>query len=1181
MEKLKVSYLFEQPDVSSFDHKYQMKFTGVTVVKGPGEFMGKQYPHALDMSSDGKGSVSLTGLIPDRRRFCVRIIFKSTGPVQQKQNLTESDYLPFALFLEQGKTTGNFYLRGMVGNDKHGWAGPGTHFKKLLKTGTWYSVVLAYDLDTAALFVNDEIVAVHAFPSGNLTNRNDGKLYFGTWTDGKRDHFNGCLSAFEWYDGLSNDLKSVIDDQRSQPEWAITYKYEMVKSKIALGAQISAPIYNAVTGGHEQKYTTGTIIYHDSLGAAFEMHGGIYQFYKNWNKRNDLGYLVSDELVAANTSGRKSVFRKGAIYWSGATEAIPVLGQIYIDYEAMGESAAIGFPTGLVRKVGNGSEQVFQRARMYHKNGAPSAHEVHGGILDKFLALGGVTKWGFPLCNESDVVDKNKTVIGKFSDFESCTIYWSGATGAWEVHGSIRQKYQEIFGPLSELGFPTGDERNIPGVSGAGRMNTFKNGSILWYGSYSSIVIALPFNIRIGRLNTKESEGFGRGQNDLYTRITAKENSSEVYNKRHPSSGAWGNNNIKDINYTIPHNFVPNNPNMSAWFQLKAWDDDSPTNANDYLGLVSKTLNAANAWGYKLNNGAFTLGPSSKINSLTCGIIPQINVAKLSEPEKFWGCSNRGTPTIPWSTHAEAFRDVDSETEWWDVTDWIDKAFYELVTKDIAANGNCFGMSLEAIYARKFRSIFGLPLNRFTNWAGIVHEINVKHCYQAGAETIYWFLGQFLSGNTHDPKDIFNRTRNEFNAGNNPVLCIAQNYDFSGAPHCILPVGWDTSSKPWEMTVLDPKCPNTTKTLTVDPDNNTFKYMGYHGGEWSGGRMHYIPFSVLDHVPRTPTWDLILLIIAGTIILVGDDAITSSMVDENGKDLNGFGTRATEELKNGRQLEEFFYGYNGFDRPHRGGLGDILLRKESTVVAAAAAGTGRIIQMPVLDVLASSRLRSLAASLQNDKKTNKILAGRTVQSALADPVVTASVSADVLNAMKGMAAANANRNFRHGIEGLRDGKLQYLLKHQLSELRIETDLKAKEKHRFSVSEVGTSKLAIKIDSSRDKVAMLKMTNKLGVKDDNVTFSLSGLPLKAAKELQINPRPGLGGVEVIGVPPNINVDVSLDAMIDGKKVVRKFRMPFEGGARIPLASLLNENELAYSKIDNLFGPPLESRIIKGS
>ena len=297
-----------------------------------------------------------------------------------------------------------------------------------------------------------------------------------------------------------------------------------------------------------------------------------------------------------------------------------------------------------------------------------------------------------------------------------------------------------------------------------------------------------------------------------------------------------------------------------------------------------------------------------------------VDIASLSDTEKFWGVTNRGTEDLSYQQYAAAFSDVDSDTEWWDVTDWLDKAFYELVVKNLAESGNCFGMSLEAIYSRKSRSLFSMPLNRFTTWSVVEPEVNVRHCYQVGAGPIWWFVGEFLTGNTHDPKDVFTFTRDEFNRGNHPVICIAQNYDFSGAPHCILPIHWDSSAKPWRITISDPNFPNELKTLTVDPDDNEFEYVGsstYRGGEWTGGRFHYMPYSLVSSAPRTPIWDAILLILAGTIIILGDDAQTESLTDGDGRDLDGHGNRARQLLQQGDALAGFFVPFKGYDQATR------------------------------------------------------------------------------------------------------------------------------------------------------------------------------------------------------------------------------------------------------------------------
>ena len=202
-------------------------------------------------------------------------------------------------------------------------------------------------------------------------------------------------------------------------------------------------------------------------------------------------------------------------------------------------------------------------------------------------------------------------------------------------------------------------------------------------------------------------------------------------------------------------------------------------------------------------------------------------------------------------------------------------------------------MCLEAIYAWKEQSRLGRPLERFDNWAEVENDFNVKHAYQVGADAIWWFIGQLVGGNTHDPASVFQGTWDAFNRGENPVLCIAQNYDFSGAPHCILPVGWNRNVTPWQLEVFDPNFPNQRRILTVDPATNCFRYDGlddgsrlYTGDAWSGGRMHYMPWCVVNHRQRTPVWDAILLLLGGVVVLFADTAEVSGLKDENGRSLD-------------------------------------------------------------------------------------------------------------------------------------------------------------------------------------------------------------------------------------------------------------------------------------------------------
>ncbi|HEY9877958.1 MAG TPA: LamG-like jellyroll fold domain-containing protein [Leptolyngbyaceae cyanobacterium] len=1154
-----------------------------TVTDGPGATPLGNYPKAVDMGKDGRASVQIADLAVDFRQFTLRVVFQANGPINQRQNLIESNRLPFALFLAPRVGTTDFDLVASVAPKAHGWQAATSQFAAGLKANQWYTADLVYDIDTVALFVDGRIVSVHAFPQGRIEQFAGSSLYIGTWVDGQRNHFDGKFAAVQWLAGVPEDLEAALDERREHPEWFITHKLESLRPTHNMGAATSALAYDWAIDAYVQRYDNGALMYHDGIGAAFEIHGTIYAQYQAMPNRAALGYLVSDEERATNPNGRKSVFSKGAIYWSSNTGAVPVLGQLYLDYEALGESRVLGFPTKAAQRIAGGLEQEFQHARMYFKDGDTNAHEVHGNILTKYLALGGPGKWGFPITNESDV-RKNGAVVGKFSEFEHCTVYWSGQTGTFEVHGDLRRKYLDLGGPAGELGFPTSDEQDIPGAS-PGRHNTFQTGSLLWYGSWSSIIIARPFKIFIGRIDSDETEGWGMGQNDLYVKVTLQEGGNTLYSKRHPSDGDFGGKNIIDFNLTIPNVITPN-ANKTVTLTVDVWDSD-PGN-DDHIGTWTKVLNMANAWGLRENGGILNSGAFSKINAIMASVKPQVNINSLSEPEKFWGVVNQGTDNLSYSQYASAFSDVDSEAEWWDATDWLEKAFYELVVDNLAANGNCFGMSLEAIYARKNSSLFSLPLNRFTDWNTVRPEFNVKHCYQVGASAIWWFMKEFVTGNTHDPKDVFNRTRAEFNRGNHPVLCVAQNYNFSGAPHCILPVGWDSSTKPWKMTICDPNFPNQLRTLTVNPDDNTFEYVGastYRGGAWSGGRLHYMPFSVLNKAPRTPIWDAILLILSGTILILGNDAETASITDLNGNDINAFGSRATSQLQNGRQLNGYFVGFKGYDQSQGKGTvaGELLMRMNPTnnnVVLGAGAVSPAILSHLALGELADSRnLRAIRDAVRNDPLPTELIEARTLHRVVNDPAVLESLQPATREILVNAVQANRLGDFRHEVRGVRNGQFHYALKQGLNQFLITSGMATAEQTEVTCKDMDTSKNMLQVKPDRDKLVHMEIDQKLGVGGDRIKVKINQLPGSRDRNLQFNLRPGLGGIDVMPASDRVDAQVEVEANISGSTIRRRFNVPMEGGTRLKVSTMLSDNVLEVSNIDQVFGPSRQVRMIQ--
>jgi hypothetical protein len=729
-----------------------------------------------------------------------------------------------------------------------------------------------------------------------------------------------------------------MTDKNQASQYIKALATELEAAGVELGEPAGPIAYREAIDAYVGSYASGVLMYHDGHSQAFALTGPAHARYAAMAGRDALGYLVSDDSPATAAGGHKTVFSAGAIYTSKAGP-VEVTGPTYLAYEAVGESAALGFPTKPAGAVAGGTEQEFTRGRIYHAAGAGWAHSITGSILTEFLAQGGMNKLGFPLSDETPILTTNGKRVGGASEFKIAAIYARTGGQAFLVRGDFWRYYNRTGGPTGPLGWPIASDGAITGVAGPGRHQRFEHGTVLWFGDRRSMLTVTPFRLFIGRIDSEDSDPWpGQGANDIYLKVAVSVGSKTVYNKRVPEHGDWSTgSDVVDVNHRIPVDLNPA-PNEKVRLTVDVWEADE--DGDDHLGKWTHDLSAATGWGLRENGGIFKSGDFSGINSITAAHQPIVNINQLSNTDMFWGIGNFGTPSLSHATYAAAFRDVDNESDWWDPTDWLDAAFFELVVEGLAGSGNCFGFSLEAIYSRKGRSLLSQPLKRFTTRAAVEPEVNVKHCYQVGAPAIWWFLGQFASGNTHDPKGVFTATRDAHNSGNNPVLCLTQNYAFTGAPHCVLPFAWDSATKPWTITISDSNFPQDPKQLKVDPDDNTFHYVGdstYSGGQWSGGRLHWMPFSVLSSRPRTPVWDAIVLILNGSMILVGDDAQTTSITDSAGNDLHGFGERALGELRRGRRVDNYFIPIPGF--AGTGTLKGDLLFGQGRLPGAAPAST--------------------------------------------------------------------------------------------------------------------------------------------------------------------------------------------------------------------------------------------------
>jgi glucose/arabinose dehydrogenase/PKD repeat protein len=171
--------------------------------------------------------------------------------------------------------------------------------------------------------------------------------------------------------------------------------------------------------------------------------------------------------------GRARDFQRGRMYWSSSTGAKYVYSGIFKKYVATGAHATWGFPTTDEFSIAGGRASYFQKARIYWTRDT-GAHEVHGGILSKYLALGGPASFGFPTTDETGASDG----IGRYNHFTGPrTIVWTSATGAYSLRGGFRSLWFRLGGGNSRLRYPTSDERSTT----FGQIQFFQHGRMEWY----------------------------------------------------------------------------------------------------------------------------------------------------------------------------------------------------------------------------------------------------------------------------------------------------------------------------------------------------------------------------------------------------------------------------------------------------------------------------------------------------------------------------------------------------------------------------------------------------------------------------------------------------------------------------------------------------------------------------
>jgi len=264
-------------------------------------------------------------------------------------------------------------------------------------------------------------------------------------------------------------------------------------------------------------------------------------------------------------------YEHGAIFWNGEA-ACEVHGAIWSKYDALGgPDSYLGLPKTdemtTPDKIGRYNH--FHRASIYWTP-QTGAHEVADFILEKWKELGWEKSFlGYPITDQLRAPDR----IGLYNHFQNGSIYWTPKTGAHEVHGAIRAKWEELGWERSSLGYPVTDESTLS--DGKGKYNRFEGGEIRWYpesGAYLANPEISTLRLRCVRLHCLDETGTS-------------------------GPGEWGSDEMAMGGSLVE--ISPEGENVSKFGLVDLegnWDDDDWNKWTSPRGLVATPINLDNGW---------------------------------------------------------------------------------------------------------------------------------------------------------------------------------------------------------------------------------------------------------------------------------------------------------------------------------------------------------------------------------------------------------------------------------------------------------------------------------------------------------------------------------------------------------------------------------------------------------
>lgn len=194
--------------------------------------------------------------------------------------------------------------------------------------------------------------------------------------------------------------------------------------------------------------------------------------------RDLLGPAISGE--SGGPQFRVRIHQNGQLHWTPATGVHELHGAIVGTYRAEGGGLVLGPPSSdeLTTPDGRGRYNTLLTpdggGAIYWSPTTP-ASLVHGAIFQRWNQVGGVgSPLGYPTSSERSTPGNQ----ARYNDFVGGGIYWTASGGAREVHGRIYLNWAAQRWEQGPLGLPTTDETVTP--DRIGRFNHFAGGSIYW-----------------------------------------------------------------------------------------------------------------------------------------------------------------------------------------------------------------------------------------------------------------------------------------------------------------------------------------------------------------------------------------------------------------------------------------------------------------------------------------------------------------------------------------------------------------------------------------------------------------------------------------------------------------------------------------------------------------------------